>query len=328
MLSTAKQELAKFIRYYGIEHGKFTLASGQETDTYVNIKKVASHPKGLRLIADAIIEEIGEELENIDAIGGMETGAIYISTAVSLSCSFRNPVSNPLKTFSVRKNVKDHGTQKRIEGDIPENGYIVIVEDVITTGKSIIDVISVINNEYKNCEIVKVISVVDRSLPHIVLQDDLKTWGIPYCSLLTLKDLENSKVSESEKKFTDYCINDLSSKLDIMKNEISNVIEYVRDWIRKQNSPEISKCYIALEDLFIVVYVLPTGRTWDPDLSDLLTKLDIEMARVFKSSFEIREWPDKEIAPSDNKLEILVKDSVQNELEKAADRLDQEYKTY
>ena len=293
MLSTTKQELAKFIRHYGIEHGKFTLASGQETDTYVNIKKVASHPKGLQL-------------------------------AVSLSLFFRN-ASNSLRTFFVRKKVKEHGTQKRIEGDIPEFGSIIIVEDVITTGNSVLDVISTISNEYKNCKIVKVISIVDRNPSfNLCFHDDL--WNIPYCSLLGMKDLENSKVSksESEKKFTDYCINDLSSKLNVLKNEISNLIEYVRDWIEKQNSSKIDKCYVGLVDLTIVFYVVPTITVWDSDLSDLLAELDIEIARIFKCSFEIREWPE-EISPSDNKLEIFP-DDIQKELEEAADRLDEKYK--
>src|SRR5690606_13486431 len=126
--------LAEFLLTHAIKRGRFRLASGRESTYYCDGKLVSFSPEGIALIADAILEET----KDVDAaaIGGMDMGATPIVAAVALR-SFQ--IGRPLEAFVVRKEVKDHGTRKRIEGRIPATpSNVIIVDDVVTTAGSII----------------------------------------------------------------------------------------------------------------------------------------------------------------------------------------------
>jgi orotate phosphoribosyltransferase len=133
----------------------FTLASGRKSPHYVDCKPTMHDPEGKELIGNIIFDLIKNE--GVDAVGGLTMGADPIAISASL-ISYQKKM--PIKSFSVRKDLKDHGTKKRIEGDMHPGERVVIVDDVITTGGSVIDAIIAVQ-EY-GLEIVKVIVLVDR----------------------------------------------------------------------------------------------------------------------------------------------------------------------
>jgi len=130
--------------------GKFTLSSGKESDYYIDMKKAITEPNILKTIADLMNQAIAKD--NIDKIAGPALGAVPIAAAVSLQSNI------PL--LMIRKEKKDYGTSKLIEGELNKGDNVIVVEDVTTTGGSLIKAIKAIQ---ENGGIVKkAFVVVDR----------------------------------------------------------------------------------------------------------------------------------------------------------------------
>lgn len=112
----------------------FKLASGEISPFYVDCRTLMAHPEARRLVAQLAFEAL-DEIE-IDCIGGLEIGAIPIAVTISdfaLETSARN-----WRTFVVRKQAKDHGLGKLIEGTIRPGDRALIVDDVLTSGGSLL----------------------------------------------------------------------------------------------------------------------------------------------------------------------------------------------
>jgi len=150
-----KAELADLIRNSGIIIKDVTLSSGEKSNYYYDIKSVVLDPKGSNLIAELLIDMISDL--DVKSIGGLELGAIPIATAIAMK-SDNHPNTKNLKAFIVRKSAKKHGLEKEIEGNYIEP--IVIVDDVITTGKSILQTIEKLR--YHKVKISCVVCVLDR----------------------------------------------------------------------------------------------------------------------------------------------------------------------
>ncbi|MCK9151246.1 orotate phosphoribosyltransferase [Methanobacterium alcaliphilum] len=133
-----------------IKFGKFTLSSGKKSDYYVDMKKAITDPEILQSIAEIITDKISED--NIDKIAGPALGAVPIATAVSLNSK------KPL--LMIRKEKKDYGTSKLIEGDLKAHDNVIVVEDVATTGNSLLKAIDAI--EKNNGVVKRAFVVVDR----------------------------------------------------------------------------------------------------------------------------------------------------------------------
>jgi len=149
-------ELKELIKSDAVKYGKFILASGKESDLYVDLRKVTLNPKGAFLIGSIIVEMIKQR--SVDAIGGMSLGADPIAVASSL-IAYQSGRTIP--AFLVRKGKKDHGTKNMIEGPISEGFKVVVVEDVITTGSSTITAIQHIEEAGMIVDVV--IGLLDRS---------------------------------------------------------------------------------------------------------------------------------------------------------------------
>ena len=151
-----RDELLKLVKEKALQKGDFILSSGKASSFYIDGKQVTLHPQGILLVAKTILGMLHGT--QADAIGGPTLGADPIAAAVSLLSS---QTGHPLKAFIVRKEEKKHGTQKRIEGPALEKGdRVVVVEDVITSGKSVL--VAIHEVEKLGCRIVKVICLVDR----------------------------------------------------------------------------------------------------------------------------------------------------------------------
>src|SRR2546428_7584157 len=126
-----KLDLAKAILETGSFHWKttpqFTLASGRVSEYYVKCKQLLSPPKYRRIFAELIADHLkGWEVQ---AVGGMEIGAIRIATAVSDYVYDRT--GRELRTFVVRKKAKDHGMKHAVEGAFQPGDRVLVVDDVL-----------------------------------------------------------------------------------------------------------------------------------------------------------------------------------------------------
>lgn len=133
----------------------FKLVSGRMSNYYFNCKSVTLHPEGMYLIGNLIFEMIKDL--SVNAIGGLTLGADPVAYAVSYTSYLKD---RPVETFVVRKTAKSHGTMQWIEGNVKSGDSVVIVDDVITTGKSTIEAIN--RAQEAGLEIVKVICLIDR----------------------------------------------------------------------------------------------------------------------------------------------------------------------
>ncbi|MFQ6119269.1 MAG: orotate phosphoribosyltransferase, partial [Methanosarcinales archaeon] len=134
---------------------EFNLASGGKSNFFFDMKNVSLDPEGANLIADAIIEIIKNE--EVDYIGGLESGAIPIVAAV---CEKSWLMGKPIPGFFLRKEPKKRGTMKLIEGNLKKNSKVIILEDVTTKGSSVLNVVNYVRK--LGCVVNKVITVVDR----------------------------------------------------------------------------------------------------------------------------------------------------------------------
>ncbi len=133
----------------------FTLASGKQSNFYFNCKPTTLDPEGMNLVGNIIFDML--EDSEISAVGGLTLGADPIANAVSVISYQRN---RPIKSFTVRKDVKGHGTRSAIEGNVAEGEKVAILDDVITTGKSTI--IAIEKAREAGLIIDRVIALIDR----------------------------------------------------------------------------------------------------------------------------------------------------------------------
>lgn len=133
------------------------LSSGQMSDVYFDGRKVTLDPDGITLFAKAILEVA--KLDSLDAVGGPSIGADPIATAVSIFALLDKKKKLPV--FLIRKEPKQYGLQKQVEGpDLKSGTKVLIVEDVVTTGKSVLNAISVV--ESLGAKVVQVVCLLDR----------------------------------------------------------------------------------------------------------------------------------------------------------------------
>ncbi len=174
-----KQALIKLVREKALKFGDFTLASGKKAKFYLDGKQITLDSEGARLIAEGILEIIGQPLPK--AVGGMAIGADPITAAVITIAGVRGL---PLKGILVRKEPKGHGTQRYIEGPVSPGDDVVIVEDVVTTGGSSLEAIERV--EEFGLKVKHVVTIVDRLAGGA---EAFRSRGYPFSSLLTIRDL-------------------------------------------------------------------------------------------------------------------------------------------
>ena len=156
-LSAARHPaLARCVLDRAVTRGDFTLASGAKSDYYCDVRLVSFSGEGATLIADALLDETADLA--FDALGGMDMGATPIAACYGMRAEQKG---RPTTVFVVRKAPKSHGTQKLIEGPLPETPQrVVIVDDVVTSGGSLIKAIRVAQDAGHT--VVKAFAVLDR----------------------------------------------------------------------------------------------------------------------------------------------------------------------
>lgn len=145
-----KSELLAILNAKSVCRGDFTLASGAKSDLYIDARVTTSDPRAALLIGrigwQLIKQMAAERSVNVDGIGGLTMGADWFALSVGI-CAQLEDAANRLHVFSVRKSVKEHGRQKRIEGNFSPGQSVVVVDDVITTGGSTLQAIDAVEGE-------------------------------------------------------------------------------------------------------------------------------------------------------------------------------------
>ena len=154
-MSEVRDRLKRILVEQSLLRGDFLLASGQKSSFYLDVRRTSMHPEGALLCAQMFLDEVAD-LE-LDAVGGPVLGAAPLVGAIAAE-SFRR--GKPLPTFLIRKEAKGHGTAKLIEGHFPAEGNVALVEDVVTTGGSVLRALAVARGE--GATVKRVVTIVDR----------------------------------------------------------------------------------------------------------------------------------------------------------------------
>jgi orotate phosphoribosyltransferase len=179
--SAIRATLIDLVATKALKRGTFRLASGREASFYLDAKQVILDAQGSALVGRAILRLLESHGSLPAAVGGMSIGADPVTSAVVTMAGVANL---PLKGFMVRKEPKDHGTKRFIEGPVQPGDRVVIVEDVTTTGGS--SLLAIDRALEFGLVVERVVTVIDRLAG---AQETLAARGIPLDSLVTIRDL-------------------------------------------------------------------------------------------------------------------------------------------
>jgi orotate phosphoribosyltransferase len=149
--------LVQMLAERSARRGSFTLASGRQSDLYIDARLTTMSPDGLATIGPLALERMRSRGWVPDAVGGLTLGADPVSYAIAHASAL---AGTPVRAFTVRKETKAHGTGKLIEGPFRPGDRVVVIEDVITTGGSALRAIEAI--AAAGGVVLGVLAVVDR----------------------------------------------------------------------------------------------------------------------------------------------------------------------
>jgi orotate phosphoribosyltransferase len=139
---TDHEALVALLTERSVKRGQFILASGRESEYYIDARLTTMSPEGLALIGRLALSALRESGWAVDAVGGLTLGADPISYAVSYASAGSD---KPLRAFTVRKEAKSHGMGRQIEGPFRPGDRVAVIEDVITTGGSALRAIEAVH---------------------------------------------------------------------------------------------------------------------------------------------------------------------------------------
>jgi orotate phosphoribosyltransferase len=163
---------------HAVRTGTFTLKSGKESSWFIDAKQTTCRPEGMLLVAEAALAELPDD---VTAVGGLTMGADAVAFAIAAVAATQGRM---LRSFSVRKEVKDHGGGGRIAGALEPGDRVVITEDAVTRGVSMLEAAEVVREA--GAEPVLLMPVVDRGGTVAALA---AAQGLPLRALVTAPDL-------------------------------------------------------------------------------------------------------------------------------------------
>ncbi|MBV9059960.1 MAG: orotate phosphoribosyltransferase [Pseudonocardiales bacterium] len=176
-MTQPRDRLASLVRQLAVVPGRVRLSSGVEADYYVDLRRVTLHHEGAPLIG-RLVRELTADW-SYQAVGGLTLGADPVASAVL------HAPGPPVNAFVVRKSVKQHGMQRRIEGPDVAGRAVLAVEDTSTTGASVLTAVEALRQA--DAHVVGVATVVDRNTG---ARQAIEAAGLPYRAILKLGDLE------------------------------------------------------------------------------------------------------------------------------------------
>ncbi len=185
-MDARERRLLELLRDRSYEERQVVLSSGKKSSYYIDGKQTTLYPEGAYLIGELFFERIHSLQEPVEAVGGPTLGADPIVTAVSIVSHLKGM---PLPGFIVRKEPKKHGTRQWIEGEksLRAGARVALVEDVITTGGSLMKAVRVVRELGYQVAVVGVL--LDRLEGG---REVVEAEKIPFFSLFTVKDLKRA----------------------------------------------------------------------------------------------------------------------------------------
>jgi orotate phosphoribosyltransferase len=174
-----RDRLLEVLKEKSLFWGEFKLSAGGTSKYYIDGKRTLMDPEGAFLLAKELFGMIQDT--DVNAIGGPSIGADFMVPVVA-AWSFQQ--GRPMASFVVRKEPKSHGQQRLIEGNLPDNALVVLVDDVITTGSSVIRSVNTVKDE--GGKVLKVLCLVDRKEGGA---ENLAAEGIPLESVFTIDEV-------------------------------------------------------------------------------------------------------------------------------------------
>ncbi len=183
MYISDRELLRTIILEHSLKRGDFTLTSGKKSNVYLDCKNTTLHPEGAYLCGRLFYDMILNEGLDIYGIGGITLGADPIVTSISLISQIEG---NPIPAFIIRKEKKGHGTGSWIEGkgNILVNSEVALVEDVVTTGGSLIKAIK--RTKEEGFKVVMTMTIVDREEGG---DEAILDMGLPLYSIFKMSEL-------------------------------------------------------------------------------------------------------------------------------------------
>lgn len=174
----ANEALVAHLLEHSVRTGDFTLKSGRKSTWFIDSKQTVCRPEGIMLVANAALAVIPDD---VTAIGGLTMGADPVAFGIAAVAATRG---RALRSFSIRKEAKDHGVQGRLAGALMPGDKVVITEDTVTRGTSALDAALAVRA--LGAEPVLVLVVVDRGGTCAAMA---AAEGIAFHALITAPDL-------------------------------------------------------------------------------------------------------------------------------------------
>jgi orotate phosphoribosyltransferase len=179
-----RDALEQLIRAKALKFGDFTLASGKRASYYLDCRQITLDAQGARLIGEGMLDLLAADMP--DLVGGMAIGADPITASILALAGVRGLA---LRGVMVRKEAKQHGTGKLVEGPFQAGESLVIVEDVVTTGGS--SLLAIERCEAVGLKVRRVLAIIDRLEGG---REAFAARGYELTTLFTVKDFGIEKV--------------------------------------------------------------------------------------------------------------------------------------
>jgi orotate phosphoribosyltransferase len=178
MTDDVTARLVEHLLEHSVRRGEFTLKSGRTSSWFIDAKQTACRPEGVLLVAEAALSVIPDDAT---AIGGLTVGADPVAYGVAAVAATRG---RALRSFTIRKEAKDHGVAGRLAGALQPGDKVVITEDTVTRGTSSMEALHVVRE--LGAEPVMVMVLVDRGGTCAAMAE---AEGVAFHALVTAPDL-------------------------------------------------------------------------------------------------------------------------------------------
>jgi orotate phosphoribosyltransferase len=177
-----RRELLDLILAVSFRRERVTLASGKESDFYLDLRQTLMRPRGIALAGALALERLRAG-PPVEAVGGMAVGAVPLVSAVLAAAAASDPATS-LLGFFVRKQAKGHGLGRRLEGGFAAGQRVALLEDTVTTGGSTLEALDAV--EAEGGAVARVLCLVDRGEG---AEEAFRARGIELEALFTREDL-------------------------------------------------------------------------------------------------------------------------------------------
>ena len=276
-----------------IQYGNFKLKSGIESNIYIDLRKVISFPKLHKEICNKIMKKINPD---IDLICGTPYGAVSYASYIS--------ITNNIPMIFLRKEQKNHGTKKMIEGNYETNNKVVLIEDVTTTGSSVFEAIDKLENH--GLKVTQIITIISRHVNEKLYYNDKL---VEY--LYHVNDINNnvreyiqpSENTSSNKEVEEFLFNGFEEEMIWPSSLVTKNIKSLKTIIQEKNTKIcLAADVYKIEELYKLVNLVGNDICVLKLHTDLIYDFyenyqeNINMLIKLKEKYNFKIWEDRKLA--------------------------------